>query len=992
MNYKNYIVLALVGAGFAFSGCEDEFMNGATKKNFGDEIIFGARAGYEMNKKGGTRTIYAGKENYYTEDGKTFEKVNWVKGDQVRVYCADAAALKIADYTVFSESLTDSVSDVTNDAHSTGLEKVGDVSLQWGGQKQHTFYSVYPSPLQYSSTVFNGDEDATLVGVIPGTQYHTGIYHVANGVDNSDYQYSLDENGNPTSVQTGIPAKGTLHVVKPDMKYAYMVAKTVVADPDKMGNVFLNFMPIATAVEITLRNLAWKESLGDGEDIDLTGMIVSSASGGTIYGGFDAKLNSIEVNSEGYGNAYPTDVTVSNSVSSGSSVSIPMYLENTKGDPLKLKFGDAVKFTVFVLPTQNIEDLTITFNGIQGSHTGTLNGVVVEKHKKTYLNQVPITGEVLPFDYSSWIRWLGEDALVRGLSIPGAGGAATYSLSSTDITNSGLDVTAENIKQQTVDMKHQWDAGIRCFEFSVDLNGTSESNSLGGSKIICSGVQMSMTLEDAIKEIWALLKANPEEFAMVIVTYETSGGWSGTRTPATFMKQLNKFWESVETWNGTTDNANITIQTNLYNPSTATVGESRGKLFCIARPTSIHLDYGDDVMIDIATEGSWQPNGSGVYRYTKTATTAELKSHATQNISQPTLECHDDILIIHGWGTLKDKWQQRGFTKYSVRRTTCNNTDTWSEIHSGHYSNYSTGSDDNVNKWIKTYTTYTSTMTAPNNSNVVGNKDGKPGRPFDTATMFTSYPNGSGYPTVTNWVSGETWYGNFPYPSHYIYDYNDLTPDFGYVTSSGDSAWVQEWARVSKAGENEEAAFQLDKNSSNCQAVYWANSYNEKLQRVKECLQYAQTKEKGDIVYINSLCGYYITQDYVSSIYPCTFTDAAINWFWTEIYSLSSSSTTAGMGGDIAGFAADINEAFYKYLLDIDTDYTAGSMGIVLMDRVGVDYGANIPGVIIANNFQFEIDSELSKTMEVYDETSQTPALSAPSEYRENSVPTMVWE
>ena len=51
-------------------------------------------------------------------------------------------------------------------------------------------------------------------------------------------------------------------------------------------------------------------------------------------------------------------------------------------------------------------------------------------------------------------------------------------------------------------------------------------------------------------------------------------------------------------------------------------------------------------------------------------------------------------------------------------------------------------------------------------------------------------------------------------------------------------------------------------------------------------------------------------------------------------------------------------------------------MGIILMDHVGTDAGASIPGVIIGNNFQFELDSETNPTMVVSEQTSESNSLS----------------
>lgn len=987
---KKYIALVLAGMAIVFAGCVDELENQATKKYAGDEIVFGGRAGFEINesgsKKSATRTIYTG--DRWEENGKTYEGVNWVKDDQVRIYCRESGGPSVADYTV-KETET-GVSQNTGN-HGTMLEKNGAAGIQWGNTANaHTFYAIYPSPSQYISTeiaegdVFNG-EDAHVVGVIPGTQIHKGIYVKTEKIDNSDFA-TITSDGGQASVATNIPTEGDWHIVKPDMQYAYMVAKTVVGSPDDMGdNVYLQFMPIATAVEITLRNVAWKETANKGQTINLTSILVSStdtdASGNLlpIYGGFDADLNTMDVTTDENGNGYSSDypdvsVIASSKVSSGSSISLPMYSDGAKGNPLELKYGDAVTFTVFVLPTQDINKLNVTINGLQGSHTGTMSGIQVLKHKKTYLRRVPITGDVLPFDYGSWVRWIGDAALLRGLSIPGAGGAATYALTASDISNSGLDVTAENVMQQVISIEEQWNAGVRCFEFSVDLNGTSTANSLGDSKVICSGVQMSLTLSKAVTEVKNMLIANPEEFAMIIVTYETSGGWSGTRTPATFMAQLNNYWTTVANDKVETE-AGITVQTALYAPSTATVGDSRGKLFCIARPTSIHQDYGNDVVdleaYDYPKTSSGVPSQNQAIAKNNGIDMDVPANWSDMNIPNP----HSHILCIHGWGALKDKWQQRGFTNYSLRGT------------------------------ASTYTF----KGADGKTTIEGETKAEPGRPFDASTYHNH--TGSGYGSIR--YNNKTYYGTAPTSSNYTITTSSLSPDFYYDIASSTSsqvkgAWVQEWARISKNTGNEIYYLEgqkCDKFNNSCdgnaiKAVTWGNSYNEKLQRVKECLNYAMQKDKGDIVYINSLCGYYITQAYQSSIAPCSFTDYGFgsenyptNKTWNEVWLLTMASPTAGMGGDIAGFATDINAAFYEYLLSIDTDYEAGSMGIVLMDRVGTDAGASIPGVIISNNFLFDLESEVNATMSLIDAESEEPQYAPATRTADGEEEVMmVWE
>ena len=1014
---KIYIVLAFLGVALSLGACSDEWDEfGSYKKNTGDEIVFSGRAGFEMDSKSAkaatTRTVYTG--TTYTEGGKTFERVNWVKGDQIRVYCPEAAMMKAADYTVTAQNT--GVVDTKNNYHATTLERVGDASLQWGGKGEHNFYAVYPSPLQYVGQGVSEAEvlknSSVVKGVIPSTQVHIhadGIPVSGTPYDNTDFKNAHKNN---TYMKDAISAMSSRHyVVQPNMKYAYMVARTQVSSPDNMGDVFLDFMPIATAVEITLRNLAWKENVSKGQTFNLTSVVVSSRSGNILSGCFTADLNTMDglvLNAMGNGRAtgYPTSVKLDETKPKSSTVSIPMYSHGTNGSPLELAFGDAVTFTVFVSPTADINDLNITINGLQGSRTGTLTGITVEKHKKTYLKSVPITGDVLPFDFANWLRWVDDEVLVRSLSIPGSGGSATYHLEN-DGTVDGNTVKADMVRQQNYSIQEQWNAGIRCFEFSVDLNGTDENNSLGNSKVICSGLELNYTLSQAVDEVKKLLLKNYHEFAAIIVTYDTKGGWytksgnktyTSTRNPKLFMNQLNKYWESVagdNAWKAKNDSLEvigspITTGTALYNPANVTVGNSRGKMFCIARPTSLNVDYGDYVLEDPILHVTGVAN-DGQYKWgqlnNKTEGPELLARNGMKRVACPELPVHNHILLIHGWGTDKDKWGQRGFSHFSVRRTKCNEQSLWGSF-SFTNSRYSL-------EWLHTVTTLPAgtVVTAGGATyTLTVEKDGRMGRPFDTSKFMPDKTNGNSTLRYNN----KTYYGSPAVSDNYAYDPVALksTVDFTYETSAGMNAWVQEWARVSK--ENQVYQFKSTGTDDIVYQVYWTGSYAEKLLRVKETLEYAQKKAMGDIVYINSLSGYFITNDYFQSIQPCSNTDASVFHMWGgEIATPSSTSTTSGMGGDIAGFAKQINTDFYNHLLGVNTDYEAGSMGIVLIDRVGDDDGKYIPGVIIANNFQFDLESGTNPAFSLSDEENEeaqfAPARRGAEDSDEEEV-TFTWE
>ena len=96
---KKFLYTALAGVSLILSGCSEDLVSEstqATEKHFGEEILFGGSASYNVNggTKNGTRTVYGG-----YEEGATEEPVYWTQGDAVRVYCPEGAN-NTADYDV----------------------------------------------------------------------------------------------------------------------------------------------------------------------------------------------------------------------------------------------------------------------------------------------------------------------------------------------------------------------------------------------------------------------------------------------------------------------------------------------------------------------------------------------------------------------------------------------------------------------------------------------------------------------------------------------------------------------------------------------------------------------------------------------------------------------------------------------------------------------------------------------------------------------------
>ena len=862
---KKFLYAALAGVGMLLAGCSEDVITNdtqAVEKHVGDEIMFGGSASYDTNRPTkATRTEYGGYENI----ANGAEPVYWTQGDDVRVYCPEAR-FQMSDYDV----------NVTGSkVITTSLSRRGDHSLQWGESLNHTFYAVYPAPTtNVEGSDLNGSTSFT--GKIPTEQKAA--------------KYTAPTEG------------GYSHVFTPDMNYAYMVAKTYVPDRNKIGtNVYLQFRPIATAVEVTLQN-------NTGRNLTFQ-QIQCYSEAGNIAGTFTAELGGMTEYTSGtmqYATGYPA-ITVGEGEDA---IIIPM--QDNAGQDIVVKLGQSVTFTVFMLPNADVNDLQISLKAklgdTEGYKTGTLNGVTIQKHKKTYLRNLSLSG--VSYTQSEWVKALVENTqtsgtVLRALSIPGAGGATSGNMDNNSET--------DKYRQQNLDIEGLWNKGIRCFEFAVDVAGTTVTGntSLGNEIVLCNGQKTGISLQTAVNSVTALLKKHPKEFAMVIIAYQTLGGFS-SRTPSTFMTQFNSFWSGITS----TDDAKG-YKTAAFSP-TMTVTDAQKTLFCMVRPTSIYQDYDDGVGEGIITA---DVNSAWWAGLTNTENHLTVESRTYSDLKMP--NAATDVIVVKGWGALKDKWQQRGYTKHSIRQ-------------------------NNVpSHWFF--------------GTIYYEYDDMPGRPFDSGEFRTS---NDGWDYASHSWHGKTWYGNFPNGSYEA----TVTPNFTYATTTdGLDVYAQEWARVSDmtypadTDTNKDAYPQVDVNSDGtvCSAIAWNNTYEEKRSNVTGTLTKA-LENTGNTIYINSLCGYFVDNNIPESYKPCTLTDWSIYWNATKWYRkpLPGASQTSGMYGNIEGFAKTINDDFNKHLQSVtETVSKLGSMGIIMLDRVGeYESSERIPQIIIANNFQFALN------------------------------------
>lgn len=876
MKAKLFVMMVL--ASVALVSCQnDDYEFGDNRPaRPGDEIVFGGRMEYKSTRTDNTRTVYGDKGNTGTE-------IKWYQGDMVRIYCAEAnlgengGDQKYCDYqvtdfiTALGGNNSNPIDGKYETNHSTGLRTPdGSTGLCWG-TGAHDFYALYPSPAMLNK---NG-EDNVVVNSLK-----------IEGKTVTAYLPNLQAPSAFVAPTTDAESKNKHYTIHPAMRYAYMVASATGKQPtDNDNNVSLTFNPIITAVEMTIVN---------GGNATIEGVqMVSLSSENTICGEFSVEDVSVDVK----------DMTIKHS-SLGDSYNIVSVPVAETGKTIDLNPGDTLTFTAFLALNADLNKITTTIvyaNGVatrKATLTGN-NGVnIVQAKKKNFITKLDakFSNAVSSVDLEHWMASISntsDDAKPRtlaSLSIPAAGGAASGHTTDWDKN--------EKYLEQKLTIEDLWDQGIRCFEFTVD-----NADDFGGQKVYCNSKPSNITLTEAVNKVKSKLIDNPTEFAMVIITYQDNDGWADrdeteggvvkkNRDPEEFMTNLNNFWSNITfkdkttTTNTVDGQATITFGKLLYSPTT-NLGNARGKLFCIARPTS----QGEDNYPEITTA-----QGGLLLKYT-------YISKTTINNSLTSVTPNDDILVINGWGALKDKWEARGFTKSPYKRGKGN--DNYGEARP----------DDSVAK------------------------DNLPGRPFDASRE----PEDDIWSTLENYKNGTSTI--------------TLTPNFTYSTSSGVDAWVQEWARVIK----ENATFEITPRGDDGygQYVQWIESYTEKKNHITQTLDDALYKKKGDIIYINSLCGYYAenNDNDKNSILPNELTDMSLGkTSSTSIkrYSpVTASSATAGMCGNISDYAYDINNYFYNYLLK--KSLNGKSTGIIMMDRVSNDATANpagyyIPRIILANN------------------------------------------
>lgn len=906
--YKHLFTLAMAGL-LAVSCQEDTAINTTVRPaEVGDPILFGASAAYENANPGQTRTEYSGNYDEYNR-----EIIWWVpETDKVQIYCAEASVsgfdgdeAHTSHYTVMGSKSNGASNGAFNgesngEKHPNWLQKQGEASLSWGGQNLHTFYGIYPSKTMFLS---DGAESAL-------TEEELSSFNFSG---TTAYGYVHSEQI-PASVVDTKENGVTSYVAKADMRYAYMVAKTTTTleaayTVDSEGNVngvSMNFIPLATALEVTL-HFPTEEEAGTEAEITTKSITIARVSikGTGVAGSFSADLNEWDGSSAYNG-------TVNSGSISRDEIVIRINAKDANGNegPVTLKAGGSLTFTVFLKPGADLDKLKIGFaSDLLGQNTQykSLESAGIVALKKNVISnlRLPVNFTNKMVDYAHWMEQMNDDTPISGISLPGTSNTFSYGTTITE--------NKQYYQSQKLTFDQQWTAGIRAFEIVTDRANNTNGTGFSSLKLQCGKEDVEdanmgtdnepeITVTEAMDAILAKLAANPYETAMLIFTYQPEGSSPARRGPQ-YMQQLMNYVNTLGadklvqfsptlTLGKYNDDQYETVNGEKKLKTGAVSTGARGKLMIVVRPNQ--LDETDYNHVSAGTRGAEQNE----------AVWTAINGQVTGTNA-------DKILVVNGCGTGKDKWGARGYTIDGNRAYDISNSFSGNSIMETHMLHYLDNTvinniyelDDVIPLYSTTETEYTTV----------------PGR--DVAAKLYRVPQYDG-------TNLKTQASNLK---------------FGYQTNNdGITCWFQEWQRV--IGEHIRDSYQDIGNWVPDYRSRWFESYYEKLSNVKATFDMAISGDYTNYVFINSLDAYLVTNNAPSA---------------SKEY--STGSTYGGDYGDYASFSTKMNADFYTYVNQRIKEAKAPT-GIVLMNFVSndpADGGAYyLPQLILSNNeFKTGIDA-----------------------------------
>ena len=495
-----YLAAAAMTA-FSFISCKNEKLENskATQK--------GIKFGISSLR---TKTIY---------DKNDALQINWVSGDKIKIFCAEAESAKSASYVVTP----------TSTAKNGTISNASEDVLQWGGDDLiHNFYAIYPGDVSGVTVDENGIASFT-------------INHNQKCTVSTSDGYNNDV------------------IAKPDMKNALMVANTSTAPTD--GVVSLSFKPIMTTLEIVVKgpstNINSSNARVTGISIAAT-MTTNSGSDAASFQ-YDIKNSSI-TGSSGSGEATTrTETTFVSLVDANGNAS---YVDLANGHTLTLTvfLPPMSKEQAAALKRQLKVRVHITGNAELSASIKTntdtdpwTTQIEPSSKKRITLPVIPSVSQ----DGNNWITPLDGNIYVSQMSLPGTHDAATG------------DGTSYSIgKTQELTLDQQFEIGIRVF----DLRPAVKNNDLK----LCHGiVETTFAWDQVMERFKYYLSEHPGEFIIALIRHEDEADNKNSSWGSIMQDKLERLQGDINP----STNLSYTAE---FKPD-LTIDELRGKILFLCR-------------------------------------------------------------------------------------------------------------------------------------------------------------------------------------------------------------------------------------------------------------------------------------------------------------------------------------------------------------------------------------------------------------------------
>ena len=382
-----------------------------TPAEVGEEIRFGSSL-----EEAGSRTIYDD-----VPEGGAY-RVSWVQGDQVAIYCPQAANGTLVNYEITPAQDDPTASELVTKVNQDAA------GLQWGQQDDHYFYAFYPA------SRVTGTEDGKIRGHVPTTQNVTSWNQVS-------------ENG-------GITWYGKTNTEENAYMWAYGHFKR-----SEMGEatIPLTFHPWMTVLEITIPG-----PVSGTKTVTNVNIRAIEGQQTMLAGDFICDMTPVV---DGTGSA-PNYESVSSGGTVNNTISISGYNAETD-DFITLGPNDKMVIRAYLLPID--EQNTVDARNIQIS-VATLNGAALTRtlgysnHGEHSIQPHKVNRVTLPSLVDTgtnyWMSSLDKDIYLSELSIPGS--KFSYL---TQANNANPVYQGATISQQFLD-------GVRAFIVQVRADAT----------------------------------------------------------------------------------------------------------------------------------------------------------------------------------------------------------------------------------------------------------------------------------------------------------------------------------------------------------------------------------------------------------------------------------------------------------------------------------------------------------------------------------------